>query len=945
MIISRIIRFLLLALLFGACNREVNNELDLSGDWSFRIDSLDQGISEKWFEKEFSETVKLPGSLADNGKGRKVDHATQWLGTIKNKEWYTDPDYRPYLNDSVFRFPYWLIPELHYYGAAWFQKTVNIPNDWQGKSIRLYLERCHWETKVWVNQTEVGYNNALGTPHEYDLSGFLSPGAHTLTIRVDNRMKAVNIGPDAHSVSDHTQGNWNGITGELKLIKSDAVNIARIKCYPDVEHKKVVVVLNVDNQTNKTQQATINLQANLKSTNEPAHQGHFKAKINPGLQTQKYEIDMGVDVKLWDEFTPNLYTLKAQVAGEGFNSQKETTFGMREIKVVDKQIKINNRPVYFRGTLECAIFPKTGYPPTEVGEWKRIIEICKAHGLNHMRFHSWCPPEAAFMAADELGFYLQAESSAWPVMGGASVGADKPFDNWIYEETDRIIEAYGNHPSFCLMTHGNEPSGRNHRKFLGEWVTHYKQKDDRRLYTAGAGWPVIEVNDFHNTANNVRIQGWGQSLNSIINREAPRSDYDWREATQKLATPIIAHEIGQWCAYPNFKEIDKYDGHLKATNFELFQKSLEAHHMGHLADSFLLASGKLQALCYKADIEAALRTPGFGGFQLLDLHDFPGQGTALVGVLDVFWDEKGYITADDYSRFCNQTVPLVRFPKHIYQSAEAISLDVEVTHYGKVALKQVVPQWSIKNTKGEILQSGHLDAINIPLTSAYPLGSISTSIETDKAIQLNLEVSINGYANDWDFWVYPNKPQLESDLVLVVQQLNTKAIEALQNGGKVLLTSKKGSVKPEYGGDIGIGFSSIFWNTAWATDQKPTTLGILCDPMHAAFNDFPTEYHSNWQWWDAMSHSDAISLEDLSSDVQPIVRVIDDWVKNRRLALVFEANAGGGHLMVSGVDLVSNLAERPEARQMRSSLVKYMESDQFKPVAELELTDILELYK
>ena len=159
------------------------------------------------------------------------------------------------------------------------------------------------------------------------------------------------------------------------------------------------------------------------------------------------------------------------------------------------------------------------------------------------------------------------------------------------------------------------------------------------------------------------------------------------------------------------------------------------------------------------------------------------------------------------------------------------------------------------------------------------------------------------------------------------------------------MTLEKGSLKAEKGGDIGIGFSSIFWNTAWTGGQKPHTLGILCNPQQPALAEFPTEYHSNWQWWDAMSHSSAIMLESFSKPVQPIVRVIDDWVTNRQLALVFEVNVGEGKLLVSGIDLLSDLEYRLEAQQLLYSLKKYMQSEKFNPTADIGYKEILQLYK
>ncbi len=361
--------------------------------------------------------------------------------------------------------------------------------------------------------------------------------------------------------------------------------------------------------------------------------------------------------------------------------------------------------------------------------------------------------------------------------------------------------------------------------------------------------------------------------------------------------------------------------------------------MGELADSFLLASGKLQTLCYKADIEAALRTPGFAGFQLLDLHDFPGQGTALVGVLDPFWEEKGYVSPQEYSRFCNQTVPLARLEKRIFAEEETITANIEVAHFGEKPLNEN-PHWKlIQNEKTRA--EGTLGQQDIEIGNNIELGVITYKFQKENMPRkMTLEVSVGNFANSWDIWVYPENPITESKQILVVEKLSASTIKFLNEGGKVLLSLGKGKVSPEMGGKVGVGFSSIFWNTAWTGGQKPHTLGILCNPKHPALELFPTEFHSNWQWWDAMSHCDAIQLDSFPLELKPIVQIIDDWVSNRKLALLFEAKVGDGSLLVSGADLSTNMENRPEARQLKASLLMYMESGKFNPPTALSVNQI-----
>lgn len=931
----------LITLLLGCSPKRVQ-EIDLSGTWKFQKDSLDRGITEKWFSADLPETIQLPGSMAINGKGDKVGHDTKWLGHITDTTWFNNPNYKPYLNETEFLFPFWLIPEKHYYGMAWYQKEVNIPEHWKGDKIELYLERCHWETNVWIDDVNMGKQNSLGTAHRYAIPRNIEPGKHKITIAIDNRVKDIDVGANAHSISDHTQSNWNGIVGDIKLVAKNQISISSVQVYPDLNKKSVSVEVELDNYTNNKQNAEVKVWARALNQSSEKNRKVLKKTFETSGNTHimVFEYEMGEDVLLWDEFNPNVYQLNVSVNSKAGTDVKKVNFGMREFGIADTHFQINGRATFLRGTLECAIFPKTGFPPTDIESWERIIKICKAHGLNHIRFHSWCPPKAAFDAADKLGFYYQVECGSWGGFIGGSVGDGKPLDNWLYKEGEDILRAYGNHPSFCMMAYGNEPSGVNSTEYLREFVSHFREIDDRRLYTCAAGWPQVDENDFHSLLEDARLVSWSGPINSVINKEAPRTDYDWSKQINTFDKPVVTHEIGQWCVYPNLNEIEKYDGVLKATNFKIFKKSLDSHNMAHLSDSLLLASGKLQALCYKAEIEAALRTPKLGGFQLLDLHDFPGQGTALVGVLDAFWEEKGYISPEEYKRFCNETVPLARFKKRVFTSAENVEIDVEVSHFGEKKLTAVVPSWSIRNSEKQVVKKGVLKTVDLDFQNTA-LGTIIENIPVSNAEKFYFEVNVGGFVNGWDFWVYPSKlPDLNTD-ILVVDKLSKKALTKLENGGNVLLTVKKGSIKNGKGGEVRVGFSPIFWNSPWNGNSPPHTLGLLCDPNHPALSNFPTEYHSNWQWWDGMSHSNAISLEGFSRKPEPIIRIIDDWVTNRNLALIFEAKVGNGRLLVSGVDLLSNLKERPEARQLMYSLKKYMANNKFNPRVELVKDDIL----
>lgn len=919
--------------------------MKLDGPWRLELDPKDAGVGQRWFGRELSQKVRLPGTLPGQGIGDDVAVQTQWTGSIIDRSWFTSARYDKYRQAGNIKVPFWLQPDKYYAGAAWYQRDIEVPPDWKGRHVVLFLERPHGQTRVWLDDREVGQLYALGTPHEYEM-GLLQPGRHRLTILMDNRM-AVDVGPDSHSVSDHTQGNWNGIVGRMELRADPPIWIADVQVYPQNDSKvKVSVVLRKERPLGETAKLTVVLRdrPDGREVARASQAVHMMDRIRDDARGHRHEtltaakvhlqLKLNEPPKTWDEFAPALYSaeVRLEVRDPAEADAAEVTFGFRELAAQGTQFMLNGRKAFFRGTLECCIFPRTGHPPVDVQEWKRIIGVCKAHGLNMIRFHSWCPPEAAFVAADELGFYLQVECSSW-ANTTTGLGLGKPIDEWIYQEADRILRHYGNHPSFMLLLYGNEPGG-NHQAFLGKWVEHYKAKDPRRLVSGGAGWPEIPANQFH-VSPGPRIHAWGQGLKSRINAGPPETRTDYRDYIAKRSVPVISHEIGQWCVYPNFDEIPKYTGYLKPRNFEIFRDFLNAGGMRGLAHEFLIASGKLQALCYKEEIESALRTSGMGGFQLLDLHDFPGQGTALVGVLDPFWEAKGYVTADEFRRFCGPTVPLARLDKRVFTTDETLAADVEVAHFGPAPLAGAAVAWRLVGDDGKMTATGKLPARDIPMDNGTALGAIRIALQNVPApARYRLVVSIPAAQaeNDWDVWVYPAKAAAEApNDVTIADDLDDKALAALQGGGKVLLLVPPKRVK----GNVALGFSSIFWNTAWTRGQAPHTLGVLCDPKHPALSSFPTDSHANWQWWYLVSRGGAMVLNDLPSEISPIVRVIDDWFTARRLGLVFEVRCGGGSLLVCSIDLSGDLADNPVARQLRASLLAYMSGPKFRPAIQV----------
>jgi len=877
--------------------------VSLSGQWRFHRDDKYAGIQEKWYQAplpipaEGPSQVHLPGSTDEAQAG------------LPNPE-------KPSL-EGLYR------PNI-YAGAAWYERDIDIPAAWQGKCVTLLLERVHWVTQAWLDGKEIGApQDSLIAPHRYNLGCGLTPGKHRLTLRIDNTLK-FDLGASSIFFPG-TQTNWNGVIGRLELEAVDPVSISDLQVYPDVDHKRANVRISIANATGQPIHGLLTLSVTDRQS------GNQLPPLSRAIQfagdgtTADLDLDMGPDVKLWDEFSPSLYELRASFVTQdsaSFHDQRSVVFGMRKFATRGTQFTMNGRPVFLRGTLECAIFPLTGYPPCELSDWQRIFRIMKSYGLNFVRFHSWCPPEAAFAAADIEGMMLQPE--------GPQANTARPSTQraaFMEEELKRMVRTYGNHPSFCMMTLGNEYDETD--ALLSHWIAMLKKEDPRHLYSSpSSGGMTANADYIERGAAAVRGQGTERDASPLL---------------VEKNRPWTGHELGQLGFYPNLDEIKKYTGVLKAKNFELVRDDLRAKGMLDLAPQMFQACGSLSTLLYKEVIEQLLRTPGYPGFALLDLHDYPGQGTALVGILDPFWDSKGFVTPEVHRQYFGPTVPLLLMPRRTYTSDETFEAKAEVAHYGPTDLSSALPEWTIADQQGRVVASGSFPAVRVPTGQLTSLGSIRTSLAQVAAPEkLTVSVSLHGtpFVNRWDIWVYPSGTTTAVlSGVVVSKEWDEATRQALASGGKVLLlpaarleNARDGSFQPD------------FWSPVMFYLQKPNTMSILCDPRHPLFAQFPTEFYSNWQWWDLIQGSRTLNLNDTPQAFRPTVQVVDNFARNNKLANVFEARVGPGKLLVCLLNLGSDSKKQPAQTQFLRSLYGYLASDQFQPSQQLTLPVLDKLF-
>lgn len=629
----------------------------------------------------------------------------------------------------------------------------------------------------------------------------------------------------------------------------------------------------------------------------------------------------------------------------------------------------NGHRIFLRGKHDAAVWSLTGHVEMGVEGWMKYLGTCKEYGINHVRFHSWCPPEAAFVAADSLGIYLQPELPFW----GSFDKKDEKLMTFLHQEGVNILREYGHHPSFRMMALGNELWGDIDK--MKEFVDDFRKIAPDKYYTFGSnyylGYQGIKEGMDYFTTCRIGGEGWGKYNThtrgsfsfadaydgGMINHFHPNFTMNFDEACDKAGIPIISHETGQFQTYPDYREIKKYTGVLHPYNFEVFRRRLAAAGMLSQADDFHKASGLWSVKLYKADIEMDLRTRNMAGFQLLDIQDYPGQGSAFVGILDAFMESKGITTPEEWRQWCSPVVPLLEVEKFCFEDGEKIQAKVKVANYGGSSLKGKKLKWHLAEDEGVLNIFSYDEGL-------VDVGELNGVFHVQKPTKLLLTLNIEGTEarNSYELWAYPKKA-LEKKGVIIARDLNQEVVKVLEKGGKVLwmptasshfvaaddTLSQADNTTPYTVGGL---FQTDYWNyrmfkTICENNKKkvsPGTLGILTNPEHPIFKGFPTEMHTNWQWFPVIKESHPLVLDNFSKDYRPIIQVIDNIERNHKLGLVMEWKVGAGKLLVCMSDL-EKAAKYPEGKAFYQSVIDYMRSVDFNPQVEMTASDLLKTLK
>lgn len=859
--------------------------IDLSGSWKYKLDENDEGLVKGYFNMPFTDSgFILPGSTCDNKIGKK-------------QEYYTE------LTKEAVRAPR---ERYEYIAPLWLSKEVEIPQEFEGKSIKLFLERVNIASDLWIDGNKIDRQIIeLSAPHIYNLTGRISAGKHTITLRIDNR-NLLNLDVMASGYSVDTQGYWNGIIGKIELRCEEFCHIENVQVFPDnsginIKLTEICDVYSPFERRSAKLEFTVTAPNGKVLPNKTIEKELFNSRQPDYF---RYDID---DIQTWDEFNPNLYTLNVKYECQGCKDEKTVTFGMRTVKSENKQILLNGKQIVLRGTIDCAIYPLTGYPPTQLETWIENFKIIQSYGLNHVRFHAWCPPENAFTAADMLGIYLSVEMPLWlnRDVCALELGEDAIHRQYFDNEALTISKTYGNHPSFIMFSNGNENMGDF--ELLEDIIIRIKAYDNRRIYTLTTNFdhPVLPCEDYlcayEAGGHRVRIQVMHDAV-------AEHTCVDYSTAVNDVSVPIVSFEVGQYCVYPDVDIIDRYTGNMMPVNFAAIKDSMQKKGVYHRLKDYIKASGDLAVKLYKEDIEAALRTKNFGGFELLSLSDYTGQSTATVGILDVMLKSKGLISPDEWKCFCNEVVPLFK-AKRIFKNSEILDAQLDLYDFGEYKIENPIFDITIKNGD-ETIFADKTDKREFH----FPLDCIKQSA------MLKIGINVNGYENSWRIFVFADEKADEVQIIKTEEQLK----EIAEKGGRAIVS------KELFKNPIKGSFIPVFWSPVHFPSQKPC--GAIIDASHPIFKYFPTEKYSDYQWKRLLDTSVGMSISQYN--ITPIVEAVPNFMDNTPSASLFEAKVGNAELLFVGFDLDDTSIP---VQSFKNAVSKYITSDSFAPKNKIEL--------
>ena len=915
--------------------------MDLSGKWKVRLQDGTEAEAE------------LPGTLDENSIGvpdrpEKLWQSAAPLPSGENGE-----------QGIGTRFT----RKHTYTGPACFTRRILWEETPKGRRCVIRVERSR-KLRLAVNGQESRplLPGTLSTPWVFETES-LRPGENEIQFVCDNSYQEWPAEAILYSsaATDETQTNWNGLIGDIRLETKPSVFLLnpRTVMNPDGSSVSFQAEVCAPEGTAKSC-VTVRMESDALA----GEAREFRVVVSGGAQTISIPgIPLAENIRKWRMEDPQLYTVRFALQADGCPEETDETeilTGFRTFLPDDGyRLCLNRRRIFLRGEANCAAWPETGHPPMTEEAWEEILRRYQAYGVNCMRFHSHCPPEAAFEAADRIGMLMQPELSHWdPEHAFESDASFRYYRN----ELTEILHMLGKHPSFVMLTLGNELNcNEKGQERMAELVRCAKETLPDRLYAWGSNAfygakGCDRESDFYTAQNYGKWQMRAISaaqdeehpdrktkIRGYLNNTYPSARANYREGMAALREafpqPMFSFEVGQYEVLPDFGEIAAFCGVTEPVNCRMIREQAEKKGLLPLWNRMVEAGGELALIGYREETEAVMRTPGMSGLSLLSLQDFPGQGTALVGMMNAHLRPKpfGFAQPERFRAFFRDAAPLPELEKYTWTAGETLKAPLRCVNYGAKDLRGDlhISLMIHRGAEEEIPAEQVIQDLAIPAGSAEIRGEVCLTLPwVEKAVcaelVLEMDKDKDRFSNRKRIWIYPEEAEVSADGILCSEWVTEEVLSALERGERVLLEPP--STEEALPGSIRGQFTTDFWSVG-TFPQQEGGMGLLIQEDHPLFSAFPTSFHTDYQWW-LMAGQRAMRLPDERYAGGVLIRQMDSFATLRSFAMLMEVRVGSGRLMISTMDL-KRLPQKPEVRALRNAILQYMKTGAFSPKTEM----------
>lgn len=812
-------------------------------------------------------------------------------------------------------------------GTGWYKRSFFAQENWQDKCINLCIGGAMLDVWVWVNGEYAGTYYSCGKPVEFEIEKFVKYGSENEIILAVSNLRNDRIGCSIRGY----KGKSAGINRAVSISISDG---ARIKeCYIRTNEEMTELFWDISLRRKNEQSLTLLWSIYSPDENKEIASGKTDA-ADDGISF----ITDTFNMKPWSDRTPKLYEINLTLKnGDAVLDTFTQNYGMRYAKRDGLKILVNNTPTFLRGTTDHAYFAETCTVPNDISYYMRTLKALKEAGFNWMRFHTTIPPEECMEAADRLGMYIQAETQngfededfvnmlllcrKHPSVILYCCGNEVPIDEKIGAQMERMGKKCKELVPDCLY----DPMEAllNVECLLDETLPGYTKEP----YEHNA----IMLENMRKYSDVFATGVWVFSYHSLY------PDVDMINKRLSIyKRPCLIHEAGIFDTYLNLDLEKRYEGtRIGKELFSAVRKYAEEMGVLDMTPTYYHNSCRWMKLLMKFALEKSRRCPSIAGYDFLGAIDCHWHRSGYAtGVMNEFYEIKSGFTFKELQQFNGESIIVSDAGhKRSFFAGETIPINLYASLYGNSDMESGVLCWTLTDDKNEVRKSGTVDVGTAKVGELTELACVDAGLNevcgTGEHIKLNVMLTGGAYSisNEWDFWVFNRKEEVQSESYRVVSSLTAEDVEYMSNGGRIILL----------GSGPFPGLPITFQITPGGRTGGNSATVVHDHPL---MRSYPHDGFCDWQFAPMFHDGGAILFNEPDIPFKPIVEIVSTYKVIRKQAAIFEIKIGSGGMLVCGLNVG---AEDASAKALLHRMKEYIISDEFNPETVVTEDYIIEL--